>query len=243
MSDDDSLFDSVRRTLTGPTPAERAATLKQRAADEPETLGEDDVATLVELLSADDEAAVGDALHAIESVADEQPQRAVRAAPAVVAGLSTRPGNVWSETRVREMSDEFFRDLARGSILLRLARDDPAHLDSVTGELAAMYTGEEALEPQSLLALAHVVAAEPNRTDLDPGPFADWIETELTATVESDTDELQIRVAEPALYVELLASLAGAGATETLELVVAESEDADAVEAAERALDELGNES
>lgn len=236
MSDDDSLFSRAKRTVTGPTAAERAENLKERASDDPGSFDGEDRDALVGLLDEDDPDVVTDALHSLESLAEKRPELVAEAAPAVVAGLSNRPADEWSGTRIREMSDEFWRDLASGAVLLTLARDDPAHLDPVVEELVSKYTAEDALEPQSLLALAHVVAAAPDRTDLSPEPFADWVATELEAAVESDSDELQIRIAETTTYVELLADLGGEDARETLELVREESDDEEAVRTAERAL-------
>ncbi len=239
MSDDDSLFSRAKRTVTGPTATERAERLKERASNDPGSFDGDDIDTLVGLLDEDDPEVVTDALYALESVAEERPELVSGAAPAVVADLSNRPADEWSETTIREMSDEFWQDLARGAVVLTLARDDPAHLDPAVEELASKYADEGALEPQSLLALAHVVAAAPNRTDLSPEPFVEWVATELEAAVESDSDELQMRVAETTTYVELLADLGGEDARETLELAEDESDDEEVVRTADRALDRL----
>lgn len=236
MSDDDSLFGSIRRTLTGPAAAEEAAALKERLAEEPASADREDLETLVGLLDADDPEAVSDALYALESFAAERPALASEAAPAVVADLSNRPAEAWEETSLREMSDAFMRDLARGSVLLTLARDDPAHLNPVADTLAEKYDAEDALEPHSLLALAHVVAA--GGTDLPREPFVDWVATELEAAVESE-DEFGIQIAETVVFVELLADLGGADALAALGTARDESDDEAVVAAADDAIERL----
>lgn len=239
MSDDDSLFGKVKRAVSGRTAAERAAALRERASEDPASFDRDDVETLTELADANDADVVGDALGTLRTLAADRPELVGEATPAVVADLSNRPGDEWSDTRLREMDEEFLRDLDRGSILLTLATDDPAHLDPVVGELASKYAAEDALEPQSLLALAYVVAADPDRTDLSPGPFVEWVATELEATVEDDSDELAVQIAETTTYVELLADLGGERAREALRTVSEDHDDEAVVRAAEGALDRL----
>ena len=58
MGDDDSLFDRARRAVAGPTPAERAAELDDRAADDPSALDPDDVDELIDLLDSFDDGAL-----------------------------------------------------------------------------------------------------------------------------------------------------------------------------------------
>ena len=55
MCEDDSLLDRARRAVGGrPTPAERAATLDDRAADDPASVSAADVDELLDLLDAAD---------------------------------------------------------------------------------------------------------------------------------------------------------------------------------------------
>ena len=74
MGDGDSLFDRARVAAAGPTPAERAAELNDRAADDPASLSAADANELIGLLDADDPDVVGDALGAMESLAVDRPE-------------------------------------------------------------------------------------------------------------------------------------------------------------------------
>ena len=56
MGDDDSLFDRARRAVGGPTPAERAASLDDRAADDPASLSAADALRDAVEPSPDDDA-------------------------------------------------------------------------------------------------------------------------------------------------------------------------------------------
>lgn len=239
MSDDDSALGRVRRAISGPPAAERAETLNDRASDEPASIDADDVDTLVELLDDDDSDVVEDTLHAFGRLAEERPELVTGATPAIVADLSTRPDGEWRETSIGEMSDEFMQDLSRASILLTLATDDPTHLDPVAAELASNYTGEDTLDPISSLALAHVVAADPDRLDLSREPFVEWVATELDAIVTADSDDVGMQLAETDVFVELLAEFGGETARETLELARRESDEEEVVRAADRAFDRL----
>jgi len=213
MGDDDSLFDRARRAVVGPTPAERAATLDDRALDDPSALTDDDVAELIELLDADDPAVVTDALSALTSLADSRPRVLDVAVPAVFDGLSTRPASEWTGTTYGEASPSFTNDLLRGSILLSVAKARPGALEPVLDDLAARYA-ENTLEPGSTFAFGYAVAAAPDRTDVDPASVVAVVADALRGAVEPNPDDdgwgLGLQPMSTVGYVDLLDSFAPA---------------------------------
>jgi hypothetical protein len=184
MGDDDSLFDRARRAVAGPTPAERAAELDDRADEEPASIDGNDVEDLIDLLDADDPEAVGTALDALGSLARARPGAVEPAVQAVFAGLSERPASEWTGTTLGDASPSFMRDLSRGEILLLVARSNPAALDPVVDDLADRFA-EGTLEPRSIFALAYAVAAAPDRVDIDPSSIAGVVADNLREAVES----------------------------------------------------------
>lgn len=209
MGDDDSLFDRARRAIGGPTPAERAAALDDRAADDPASLSADDAADLIDLLGADDPDVVGDALGATESLAEARPELIEPAVSTVVAGLSERPASEWTETTLGDASRSFMNDLLRGSVLLAAAQARPDVLDPVLDELAARYT-ENTLEPMTVFAFAYAVAADPERTHVDPGSVvavaADALRDAVEPSPDDDEWSLDLQPMATAGYVDLLGS-------------------------------------
>jgi hypothetical protein len=184
MGDDDSLFDRARRAVAGPTPAERAAELDDRADDDPSALDDDDVEDLIDLLDADDPEAVTDALHALGSLVRARLGSVEPAVPAVFAGLSERPASEWTSTTLGDASQSFMHDLSRGEILLHVARSNPAALDPVVDDLADRFAAGT-LEPRTIFALAYAVAAAPDRVDVDPSSLAGLVAENLRQAVES----------------------------------------------------------
>ena len=249
MGDDDSLFDRARRAVTGPTPAERAAALDDRASTDPASLDTDDVGDLIDLLDADDPEVVGDALSALRSLAIERPESVEHAVSAVFSGLSERPASEWTGTTLGDASPSFMRDLSRGGILLSVAKADPAALNPVLNDLADRYT-EGTLEPMTTFAFAHAVAAAPDRVDANPasvvGIVADALRDAVESAAASDDEwtDLSLQPMATEGYVHLLAAFdtaaldddAVADAEDALETARQLSEDEDIVAAAEAAL-------
>jgi hypothetical protein len=251
MSDDGSVFDRVRRTIAGPSPAERAEKLKDRARADSNALDGNDVDELVELLSAEDPDVVGDALSALGSLADERPDLASPAVPSLVDGLSARPQDEWYSTTLGDASQSFTQDLRRGSILLAVAESDPDALDPVVDDLASRYD-DGTIEPMSTFALAHVVAESPERVDVGPEPFVERVAAELRGAVDSDGPgddwtDVTLQIAATDELVDLLSSFdhsgldddAVADARDALETAREESDDEEVVEAAAAALERL----
>jgi hypothetical protein len=235
MSDDDSLFDRARRAVAGPTPAERAATLDDRAADDPASLS-DDVDELIDLLDADDPDVVGDALGALRSLVAERPESVESAVPAVFAGLSERSASEWTGTTLGDASPSFMNDLARGGILLSVAEANPTALGPVVDDLAERYT-ENTLEPMTVFAFAYTIAADPERTRVDPGSVVAVVADALRDAVEPSPDDdewgLDLQPMATAGYVDLLASFDGVVLTDD-----AAADRRDALEAAHEHGDE-----
>lgn len=241
MSGDESAFSSLRKTIMGPTEVEKAEALKEKAIEEPESIDEGEINVLIAFLSEDDQSVVTNALHALSSVARDQPELVSKATPAIIADLENRPGAEWSETPLREMSDKFMQDLTRGEILLHLAEDDTDHIDSVVEDLVEKYKKSETLEPTSFLALAHVVADQSDRTELSRDPFVDWIASELTHMVTNEKDEFGIQLADTTLFVNLLSELGGDKALETLKQIKDESDDDEVSRTIDHAIKKLKN--
>ena len=249
MRDNDSLFDRARRAVTGPTPAERAAELDDRATDDSSTLDDGDVDELIDLLDADDPDAVGTALDALGSLARARPGLVEPAVSAVFGGLSARPTSEWTSTTLGDASPSFMRDLSRGGILLSVAQATPAALDPVVDDLAERYTAGT-LEPMATFAFAHTVAAAPGRTAVDPASVVDLVADALRNAVESAVEpddewtDLSLQPMATAGYVDLLASFDAdaldadslADARDALETASRLSDDPDVVAAADEAL-------
>lgn len=245
MSDDESLFDSVRRTLTGPTAAERAAELSDRADEACADL-DDDVDEIAELLDHDDPDVVGTALDVMGSLAEECPDRCGPALHVLARDLTNRTAEEWSETTLGESSTSFVQDLRRGAILLSVAEKDPTLLGPVADELASKMTDELGrLEPQSAFALAHVAAADPDRVDVSNSRFVELGTRQLRNVVESDGDDdafgLQIQPIGTVTLVELLAELGDDDALDAIEYARTESDDQEVVAAATGALARLSD--
>lgn len=244
MSDDDgSLFDSVRRTLTGPTAAERAAELSDRADEACADFDDDEIDELAELLDHDDPDVVGTTLDVMGSLAEECPDRCVPALTVLARDLTNRTAEEWSETTLGESSTSFVQDLHRGAILLSVAEYDPALLGPVADELASKMTEEPGrLEPQSTFALAHVAAADPDRVDVSNSRFVELGTRQLRSVVESDDNDafgLQIQPVGTVTLVELLAELGDDDALDALEYARTESDREEVVAAATEAIDRL----
>jgi hypothetical protein len=239
MSDDESVFSSLRKTIVGKSAAERAEALKRTAIDDPGSIDETEVDALIDLLSEEDPDVVGDALRALSAVASDQPDLVTEATPRVVEDLENRPSKEWANTPLGEMSDEFMQDLTRGEILLRLAKADPAYLDPVVGDLVEKFEKADALEPTSYLALAYLVADRPDRTGLSRDPFVDWLSSEVTRLVSKEDEVFNIQLAETTLYVDLLGELGGDMARETLRRVRNESDDDEVRRVATEAIEDL----
>lgn len=250
MGDDDSLFDRARRAVAGPTPAERAAELDDRADDDPSALDDDDVEELIDLLDADDLEAVTDALHALGSLVRARPGSVEPAVPAVFAGLSERPASEWTSTTLGDASQSFMHDLSRGEILLHVARSNPAALDPVVDDLADRFAAGT-LEPRTIFALAYAVAAAPDRVDVDPSSIAGLVADNLRETVESAAEsddggwtELSLQPMPTRGYIDLLDRFDDdaldadvvADARDALETASRLSDDEETVAAAEEAL-------
>lgn len=241
MSGDESIFSSLRKRITGPTVVERAEALKEKAIEEPESIDEGEIDVLIAFLSEDDQSVVTNTLHALSSVAIDQPELVSKATPTIIADLENRPGSEWSETPLREMSDKFMQDLTRGEILLHLAEDDADYLDPVVEDLVEKYKKPESLEPTSFLALAHVVADQSDRTELSRDPFVDWVTSELTHIVTNEKDEFGIQLADTTLFVNLLGKLGGDKALETLKQIKDKSDDDEVSRTVDRAIEKLKN--
>jgi len=244
MSDDDgSLLDSVRRTLTGPTAAERAAELSERAEECGGDLDDDEIDELVELLDHDDTDVVGSALEAVAVLSEERPERCVPAVPTLASDLTNRSVEEWTETTFGGASAVFRQDLSRGAILLTLAEHDPALLDPAADELASrMSDASGRLEPQSMFALAHVAAADPDRVDVPNSQFVELGTRQLRSIFESDGDDtwgLQIQPIGTVALVELLGELGDRDTLDALEYARAESDREEVVEAAAGAIERL----
>ncbi|GGI94885.1 hypothetical protein GCM10008995_01380 [Halobellus salinus] len=250
MSDDDSLFDRARRAVAGPTPAERAAELDDRADGDPSALDDDNVEDLIDLLDADDPEAVTDALHALGSLVRARPGSVEPAVPAVFAGLSERPASEWTGTTLGDASQSFMHDLSRGEVLLHVARSNPAALDPVVDDLADRFAAGT-LEPRTIFALAYAVAAAPDRVDVDPSSVAGLVADNLQETVESAAEsddegwtELSLQPMPTRGYIDLLDRFdddalgadAVADVRDALETVSRLSHDEETVAAAEEAL-------
>ncbi|MFC7043675.1 hypothetical protein [Halonotius sp. GCM10025705] len=239
MSDDESVFSTLRKTIIGKSADEQAEALKQTAMEDPASIDEGDINALIELLSEVDPDVVTDALHALSAVASDQPDLVTKATPNIVGDLANRPPTEWSDTPIRDMSDEFMQDLTRGEILLELAKDDPAYLDPVVDDLVKKFEKSDALEPASYLALAHVVADQSGQTGLSRDPFVDWVSSELTHLVSNEDEVFNIQLAETTLFVNLLGELGGDKARETLQQVRNESDDEEVRRVATEAIGDL----
>lgn len=249
MGDDDSLFDRARRAVSGPTPAERAAELDDRVDDDPSAVSDDELEALTHLLDVDDPEAVRNALHALGSLVDARPGLVAPAVPAVFDGLSARPASEWTSVTLGEASESFMRDLSRGSILLSVAEADPSALDPILPELADRY-GNGTLEPMTTFALAHAVAANPDRVPIDPSSVAGITAKNLRVAVESAAEsgdewaDLDLRPMSVRKHVDLLDRFdpdvldaeTAADARDALETASRLSDDEDVVAAAEEAL-------
>lgn len=241
---DDSLVDRVRRAVSGPTTRERAAELKRRAREAPETFDEGDVETLSELLARDDEEAAGDALQAAAALGEERPALVAPLASTLAAGLHNRPAEAWAETTLGEADQAFMNDLLAGSLLSILAREDPAYLSDAVDELAArMRDRDGRIEPHALFALAEVAAAD-HDVGVATATLVDPIARTLRSSVENedrddDAYSFSITVATRERQVTLLRELGHSDGLEALHYAVANSDDEELVAAAERAAADL----
>ena len=240
MSDDESVFSTLRKTIIGKSAVEQAEALKKSAVEDPTSIDEAEIDALINLLSEEDPNAVTDALHALSAVASDQPDLVIKATPIIVDDLANRPPTEWSDTPLREMSDEFMQDITRGEILLYLAKDDPANLDPVVDDLVKKFKKSDALEPTSFLALAHVVADQSDQTGLSRDPFVDWVSSELTHIVSNEEEVFNIQIAETTLFINVLSALGGNKARETLQQVRDESDDEEVRRVATQAIKTLG---
>ncbi|MFC6875345.1 hypothetical protein [Halobellus marinus] len=249
MTDDDSVFDRVRRTISGPKPAEQAETLAERAREDPTALDDADVESLIELLDADDPDVVGDALGALKSLADERPSLVEPALSPVAEGLSERPEAEWYSTTLGDASQSFLNDLARGSILLWVAQEKPEALDPVVDDLVERYE-DDTIDPMSLLALASVVADAPDSVDIPPEPFVELVADALRGAVEpadepgGDWENVSLQPMATTGYIDLLSSFTAAtldddaieDRRDALETARTKSDDEEVVDAAKAAL-------
>ncbi|WP_311170800.1 hypothetical protein [Halobellus ordinarius] len=249
MTDDDSVFDRVRRTVSGPTPAEQAETLAERAREDPTALDDADVESLIELLDTDDPDVVGDALGALKSLADERPSLVEPALSSVAGGLSERPETEWYSTTLGDASQSFLNDLSRGSILLWVAKEKPEALDPVVEDLVERYDADT-IDPMSLLALASVVADAPERVDVPPAPLVELVADALRGAVEpadgsgDDWENVSLQPMATTGYIDLLSSFDAAALDDdaiedrrdALETARTKSDDEEVVDAAAAAL-------
>lgn len=238
MSDGESIVTSLRKKFIGQTPSEQAETLKDKAREEPTSINEEEIDTLVDLLKTNDTDVVTDSLHTLRLISSEQPELVSRAAPTIVADLSNRPPDEWTETPLREMDDEFMQDLSRGQILLQLAAEDPAYIESVIDDLVEKHEKEE-LEPTSFLALAYVVADTTDWTDLSRDTFVEWASHELMHKVTTENESLGIQIADTTDFISILGALGGQSARKTLEEVKRKSDQEELIQAADSELNNL----
>lgn len=239
-----SLIDRVRRTVVGPTDAERAARLRETATESPNAIDGNDIDELGRLCRHDDEAVVGDAIGAAEALARERPALVAELAPALVETLTNRPAETWTSTTLGGADRAFMNDLLAGSTLLELATDDPTHLSPVVDGLETLLQDTDGrLEPHSLFALAHVAADGEIDVDIDvpTTAFVDPISRTLRSSVESEDDEpygdgLSITVAPRQTQVELLEAFGDPDALDTLQYVEATTDDDELAAAAAEAI-------
>jgi hypothetical protein len=223
---DDSIVDRVKRVMAGPTARERAERLNSRTEETPGELDDDDLATLRDLLTHEDDSVVGNALGAAELLAVERPGFIATAAPELVACLHNRPAEEWASTTLGEADRPFMNDLLAGSALHELATADPGHLAAVADDLAALMRDRaEQVEPHTLFAVGWLAAA--GEVDIPVSEIVEPVADTLQASVDADDDPygVTITVATREEQVELLGVLDHPRALDALRHVEANADD------------------
>lgn len=238
-ADSESFVDSVRRTVLGPTDAERVAELKDAAREDPESISADDFDAIEEFLDSDDAEIVGDALSVAAALTDDRSDAVAQIMPAIASVLTDRPREEWASTTLGDADRRIMNDLLAGSVLLELAETDPDYVDDVADDLAERTAGSGPVpSPHASFAAAHVAA------ERDVGvPDELFIEL-LTETIRSEVessdgphDQLSLTIGSRDGKIDLLGRFGDPKAVETLEYVRDHADDDAVVEAAREAID------